>query len=138
MKVGEFDIPDGLKYSAKHQWAKVEGSNIKIGITDFAKKSLKEIVFVEFIAQVGDAIDAGSDEPIATIESTKAVGEIFAPVSGEIVEVNTALEDDPDPNLSDPYVNGWMYLVNPSKKDADMGNLLDAAAYAEVVKKESG
>jgi glycine cleavage system H protein len=137
MKVGDFDIPDGLKYSAKHQWAKVEGGNIKIGITDFAKKSLKEIVFVEFIAQVGDTVDAGSDEPIATIESTKAVGEVFSPVSGEVVEVNTSLEDDPDPNLSDPYGNGWMYSIKPSSKDADLGNLLNAAAYAEVVKKES-
>ena len=137
MKVGEFDIPDDLKYSEKHQWAKVEGDNIKVGITDFAKKQLKEIVFVEFISQVGDTIDAGSDEPIATIESTKAVGEVFAPVSGEVVEVNSVLEDDPDPNLSDAYVKGWMYIIKPSNKDGDLGNLLDATAYAEVVKKES-
>ncbi|TFG05472.1 MAG: glycine cleavage system protein GcvH [Promethearchaeota archaeon] len=136
LKVGEIEIPDDLKYSAKHQWAKVEGANIRIGITDFAKKQLKEIVFVEFISQVGDSIDASSDEPIATIESTKAVGEVFTPVSGEIVEINTSLEDDPDANLSDPYGNGWIFLIKPSSKDTDMGNLLDAAAYAEVVKKE--
>lgn len=137
MKYEDYDVPDDLKYSEKHQWTKIEGDNIRIGITDFAKKLLKEIVFVEFIAQVGDTVDQASDEPIATIESTKAVGEIFAPVSGEIVEINSALEDDPDTNLSDAYGNGWMYLVKPSNKDADLGNLLDAAAYVEVMKKEA-
>ncbi len=137
MKYEDYDVPDDLKYTEKHQWAKVEGDNIRIGITDFAKKQLKEIVFVEFISQVGDAMDAASDEPIATIESTKAVGEVFAPVSGEVVEVNEALEDDPDPNLSDAYGNGWMYVVKASNKDADLGNLLDATAYVEVMKKEA-
>ena len=137
MKVGEYDIPDDLKFSEKHQWAKVEGDNIRVGITDFAKKQLKEIVFVEFIAQVGDTVDQESDEPIATIESTKAVGEVFAPVSGEVLEINGALEDDPDPNLDDAYGNGWMYVVKPSNKDADLGKLLDVAAYAEVIKKEA-
>ena len=137
MKYEDYDVPDDLKYTEKHQWAKVEGDNIRIGITDFAKKQLKEIVFVEFIAQVGDAIDAASDEPIATLESTKAVGEIFAPVSGEVIEVNEALEDDPDPNLSDPYGNGWMYVVKASNKDGDLGNLLNAAAYVEAMKKEA-
>ena len=136
MKIGEYDVPDDLKYSEKHQWAKVDGDNIRVGITDFAKKQLKEIVFVEYIAQVGDAIDQLSDEPIATIESTKAVGEVFAPVSGEVLEINEAMEDDPDPNLDDAYGKGWMYLVKPSNRDADLGNLLDAAGYAEVIKKE--
>lgn len=136
MKIDGYDIPDDLKYSEKHQWAKVDGDNIRVGITDFAKKQLKEIVFVEYIAQVGDAIDQLSDEPIATIESTKAVGEVFAPVSGEVLEINEAMEDDPDPNLDDAYGKGWMYLVKPSNKDADLGNLLDAAGYAEVIKKE--
>ncbi|MDD1777853.1 MAG: glycine cleavage system protein H [Candidatus Helarchaeota archaeon] len=136
MKVGDINILDNLKYTAKHVWAKLDGANVRIGITDFAKKSLKEIVFVEFIAQVGDAITGGSDDPIATIESTKAVGEIFAPVSGEIVEKNSALEDDPEANLSDPYGKGWMYLIKPSNK-AELDKLLVAAKYAEIVKKES-
>ena len=136
MKVGDFEVPDDLKYTDKHQWAKVEGDNIRVGITDFAKQQLKEIVFVEFIAQVGDSVNQGADDPIATIESTKAVGEVFAPVSGEILEMNEALEDDPDPNLTDAYGNGWMYVIKPSNKDGDLGNLLDAAAYAEVIKKE--
>jgi glycine cleavage system H protein len=137
MKVGDYDIPDDLKYSEKHQWAKVEGDNIRVGISDFAKKQLKEVVFVQYNVGVGDSMDAEADEPIAEIESTKAVGEVFAPVSGEIIEVNEALEDDPDPNLSDAYGNGWMFVVKPSNKDADMGKLLDAAGYAEVVKSES-
>ncbi|MHA1358048.1 MAG: glycine cleavage system protein GcvH [Candidatus Helarchaeota archaeon] len=137
MKIGDFDIPDDLKYSEKHQWAKVEGDNIRVGITDFAKKQLKEIVYVGFNVGVGDTVDAAGDEPIAEIESTKAVGEVFAPVSGEVIEINEALEDDPDPNLSDAYGNGWMFVIKPSNKDIDLGNLLDAAAYAEIVKKEA-
>ncbi|MHA1130018.1 MAG: glycine cleavage system protein H [Candidatus Helarchaeota archaeon] len=137
MKIGDFDITDDLKYSEKHQWAKVEGDNIRVGITDFAKKQLKEIVYVGFNVGVGDTVDAAGDEPIAEIESTKAVGEVFAPVSGEVIEINEALEDDPDPNLSDAYGNGWMFVIKPSNKDIDLGNLLDAAAYAEIVKKEA-
>lgn len=136
MKVGDINILDNLKYTAKHVWAKLDGANVRMGISDFAKKSLKEIVFVEFIAQVGDTITGGSDDPIATIESTKAVGEVFAPVSGEIVEKNSALEDDPEANLSDPYEKGWMYLIKPSNK-AELDKLLPAAKYAEIVKKES-
>ena len=136
MKVGDINILDNLKYTAKHVWAKLDGANVRIGISDFAKKSLKEIVFVEFIAQVGDTITGGSDDPIATIESTKAVGEVFAPVSGEVVEKNSALEDDPEANLSDPYGKGWMYLIKPSNK-AELDKLLVAAKYAEIVKKES-
>jgi len=128
-----YDIPEDLKYTEKHVWAKEDGDNIRVGITDFAKKSLKEIVFVEFIVKVGDTVQAGASEPIATIESTKAVGEIFAPVSGEVVEVNSALEDDPEANLSDPYGNGWMYLINPSNKEEDLGNLKSAAEYSEIV-----
>ena len=135
--VGDIKILGDLKYSAKHIWAKAEGANIKMGITDFAKKSLKEIVFVEFISQEGDTVTAGADDPIATIESTKAVGEIFAPVSGEIAQKNSALEDDPEANLSDPYGKGWMYLIKPSNKEADMGKLLSPVQYAEIVKKES-
>jgi len=135
--VGDFKILGDLKYTVKHIWAKVDGANIKMGITDFAKKALKEIVFVEFISQEGDTVTGGSDEPIATIESTKAVGEIFAPVSGEIAQKNSALEDDPEANLSDPYGKGWMYLIKPSNKDADMNKLLTPAQYAEIVKKES-
>ena len=136
MKVGDYEIPDDLKYSAKHQWAKVEGDNIRVGITDFAKKQLGEVVFCQYNAGAGDTVDAGAADPIAEIESTKAVGEVFAPVSGEVIEVNEALEDDPDSNLNDAYGNGWMFVVKPSSKDADMGNLLDAAGYAEVIKKE--
>lgn len=136
MKVGDINILDNLKYTAKHVWAKLDGANVRIGISDFAKKALKEIVFVEFIAQVGDTITGGSDDPIATIESTKAVGEVFAPVSGEVVEKNSALEDDPEANLSDPYGKGWMYLIKPSNK-AELDKLLVAAKYAEIVKKES-
>ncbi len=125
-----------MKYTEKHVWAKEDGANIRIGITDFAKKSLKEIVFVGLNVNVGDTVEVGSDAPIAEIESTKAVGEIFAPVAGEVVEVNEALQDDPEANLSDSYGKGWIFLIKPSNKAADMAKLLNAAKYTEVVKKE--
>lgn len=121
--------PEDLKYHPEHDWARVEGDTATFGITWFAQDALGEIVFFEPPA-VGTAVT--KDAPYAEVESVKAVSEVIAPLSGEIVEANTALADSPETINDDPYGAGWMVKVklsNPSEADA----LMDAAAYKRHV-----
>ncbi|MHA1269592.1 MAG: glycine cleavage system H protein [Candidatus Helarchaeota archaeon] len=143
VKIGdkEYNLPDDLKYTKAHQWARVEGDNVIIGITDYAQKTLKEIIFVEFLQDVGDTTDAvqfdgdtPTTEPFGTVESTKGVSEVFSVVNGEIIETNEALADDPEPINGDCYGDGWMVKVKPSNLDADLANALDAQGYADFIK----
>ena len=141
VKIGdnEYNVPDDLKYNKAHQWAKVEGDNVIVGITDFAQKTLKEIIFVEFLQDVGDTTEAGigkkpPTDPFGTVESTKGVSEVFSVVNGEIVEKNEALEDDPEAINGDCYGEGWMIKVSPTDKDSDLGNALDAKGYSDFIK----
>lgn len=122
--------PENLKYTKDHEWVLVEGNNkARVGITFFAQKELGDVVFVD-LPEVGAAASAGND--FAVVESVKAVSDIYAPVSGQIVEVNQALADSPELINSDPYGEGWIAVIafdDPSQLDA----LLDAAAYREHV-----
>lgn len=133
VKVGDVQIPDGLLYNETHQWAKIENGKVRVGITDFAQKQLKEIVYVE-LPEVGDEVSQGDE--FGTIESVKAVSELYAPVSGTIVEVNEALEDSPEMINSDPYGEGWMIVIEASNLEEEKENLLSADDYAEIVEKE--
>ena len=117
--------PDDLRYNAEHDWARVEGDEATLGITWFAQDSLGEIVFFD-PPEVGSTVT--KDEPYAEVESVKAVSDVYAPLSGEIVEVNTALGDKPEAINDDPYGEGWLVKVrlsDPSETD----QLMDAAAY---------
>ena len=128
-----YDTPDDLKYGKSHVWAKVEGDEITIGVTDYGQKMMKEIVLVDFINGEGDAVTGtpGEDgEPFASLESTKAVAEIFSPATGTVSATNSALEDDPTLVNSDCYGNGWFTKVKGSLADG----LLDANAYVEFAK----
>ncbi|MHA1144817.1 MAG: glycine cleavage system protein H [Candidatus Helarchaeota archaeon] len=132
-----YDVPDNLKYNKSHQW--VDPSNMKVGITDYAQKALKELVLVDFMLGTGDSVEAAADaepsvEPFASVESTKAVSDIYSPVAGTIKETNSAVEDDPTLINSSPTGDGWLIVVEPSNKDGDLGNLLDANAYADFIK----
>ena len=120
------DYPDDLKYHAEHDWARVEGDSAVLGITWYAQDSLGEIVFFE-PPQVGTQIR--KDEPYAEVESVKAVSDVIAPLSGEIVEVNTALADKPEAINEDPYGDGWLVRVRLSD-EGEKDGLLDAAAYS--------
>ena len=123
------NIPENLRYSKDHEWVSVEGDVATIGITDYAQHSLGDIVFIEFPA-VGDAFSA--HEAFGSVESVKAVSEIFLPVAGEIVEVNDGLNDTPEVVNNDPYKGGWMVKVkmnNPGEADA----MLSAAEYEEYL-----
>jgi len=121
--------PSNLKYTKDHEWIKVDGSEATVGITDFAQKQLGDIVFVELPA-IGRQLKAG--EVFGTVESVKAVSELFAPVSGEVTAVNGDLGTHPESVNAKPH-DAWMIKVKPSNP-AEVGSLLDAAAYSDLVK----
>ncbi|MCF2135663.1 MAG: glycine cleavage system protein GcvH [Candidatus Thorarchaeota archaeon] len=123
-------VVDGLYYSKDHEWAKVEGDIVTIGITDHAQHSLHEITYVE-LSEVGSVIKAG--EECGLVESMKASSDILSPLSGEIVEVNSELEDAPEVVNEDPYGKGWLFKLRPSNLDAELKDLMDSKAYAELI-----
>lgn len=122
-------LPKDLLYSKDHEWVRREGSDIRIGITDFAQDELGDIVFVE-LPEVGETIEA--NEPFGSVESVKTVSELYAPISGTIVEVNEALEDNPEYVNESPYEQAWMIVVEPSD-DAELDDLLSADQYSDHV-----
>ena len=126
-------IPDDLKYIEQHQWAKLEGDKVRIGITDYAQAELKEIVLVDFLVGVGDTVTKQGD-PFGSIESTKAVSDVFSPISGEIVEVNSAVEEEPELLNQDPYGKGWLIIVKPSDK-SELDSIWTAAQYKDFISK---
>jgi glycine cleavage system H protein len=122
-------IPEDLYYSEEHEWVRIDDGIATIGITDYAQDQLGDIVYVDLPA-VGDVIDAGS--AIGELESTKSVSDIFAPIAGEIVARNDALEGSPEVVNSDPYGEGWLLKVRPSDEDPTEA-LLSSEAYASIV-----
>ena len=126
------NIPEDLKYTKEHEWVRKDGDALVIGITDHAQEQLGDIVFVE-LPEPGTTIT--KDETFGTVESVKAVSDLFAPVSGEIVEGNDALADKPEVVNSDPYGEAWMVKVKPADP-ADFDGLLSAADYKAVVESE--
>jgi glycine cleavage system H protein len=125
--------PDDRLYTKSHEWVRVEGATGTIGITDHAQHELGEVVFVD-LPDVGELFDAGQE--FGTIESVKAVSEIFLPIAGEVVEINKALADEPGAVNEDPYGDGWLIKVKVSS-DGDRAGLLSAAAYEKFVEEES-
>jgi len=124
--------PSDLLYNRDHDWARVDGSVATVGITSFAQKQLGEIVFVE-LPNVGDRPSA--EDAVATVESVKAVSEVFAPLSGEVIEINEAIADAPELVNEDPYGEGWMFKLKLSSKD-ELEQLLDSEAYARLLAAE--
>lgn len=122
-------IPEQLKYTREHEWLKVEDSVAVVGITDYAQGELGDIVFIELPGE-GDQLE--HMQAFGTIEAVKAVSDIYSPLSGKVVAVNTALEDDPMAINRDPYGDGWMIKIDIGNP-AELDELLDAAAYKELV-----
>lgn len=122
------DIPDDLRYSEEHEWVRVEGNRVRIGITDYAQDALGDIVFID-LPEVGNEVEVGG--PLGEVESTKSVSEIYAPLSGTVAAVNDALTDAPETINQDPYGEGWICEIELDA-GADPGGLLDAATYAEL------
>lgn len=119
------NIPENLRYNPSHEWVRLDGEIATIGITDHAQEELTDVVFVELPA-VGRAVDAG--DPTAVVESVKAASDIYAPVGGEVVEVNPAVENDPSLVNTDPYGDGWIFKIRVKDTSA-VDSMMDAAAY---------
>ena len=124
-------ILDDLKYAHSHEWIKAEGDSVVVGISHYAQDQLGEVDYVE-LPEVGPAVATGDE--LATLESVKAVSEFLAPVAGEVTEVNTRLEDEPNLVNDDPYGDGWLVKLSGS---AEGEELLDAAGYKEFLEQES-
>ncbi|MCH9008051.1 glycine cleavage system protein GcvH [candidate division KSB1 bacterium] len=123
------DIPEEFGYTAEHEWVAVEDGMARIGITDYAQSELGDIVFVE-LPEVGD--ETTQMEPFGTIEAVKAVSDLFAPVSGKVVEVNTLLEDQPELINTDPYGEGWILKIK-LKDESEAQKLLSAEEYRKEI-----
>jgi glycine cleavage system H protein len=123
------DIPEGLKYSKEHEWVLVESDVAIIGITEYAQDELGDIVYVE-LPQVGEKIS--KDDPFGSVESVKAVSDIFAPISGSVLEVNDTLPDSPETINEDPYGDGWMIKVQMTDKD-ELKDLMSSEDYTEYI-----
>jgi glycine cleavage system H protein len=123
------NVPDDLRYTSDHEWAKLDGGKVRIGITDYAQDALGDVVFVD-LPEVGTAAAAGAS--ISEVESTKSVSDIYAPLSGTIVEVNGDLSDAPERLNEDPYGEGWICTIELSDP-AEVDALLDAAGYRALV-----
>lgn len=111
VKVKDVEVPEGLHYTKEYEWVKMEGNKARIGITDYAQKQLREIVYVELPSE-GEAIT--QNEPYGTVESVKAVSDLIAPISGTIEKVNTEVQSSPETLNEDPYEKGWLLVVVPS------------------------
>ena len=129
-ELSELNFPDDVRYAESHEWARSEGDRIKAGISDYAQDQLGDIVFVE-LPEKGETF--GKGQAFGTVESVKAVSELYMPVGGEVMAVNAALEESPEKVNNAPYSDGWMIEIkpqNPSELDA----LLTTAAYLETLK----
>jgi glycine cleavage system H protein len=128
VKVDGYDVPEGLYYTKDFEWAKIEGDKVRIGITDYAQKQLREIVYAE-LPSSGATIK--QNEPYGTVESVKAVSDLVAPISGTVLEVNTEVQSKPEILNEDPYGKGWLLLVKPSNLQAELANIMDFSKAVE-------
>jgi glycine cleavage system H protein len=128
--VSQLKFPDDVRYVESHEWVKEEGGRARIGITDYAQDQLGDIVFVELPA-VGKTFATGA--PFGSVESVKAVSELYMPIGGKVVEINAVLENSPELVNSSPYDQGWMIVVEPSSPD-ELKALLSAPSYREKLK----
>lgn len=123
------NFPEELKYTKDHEWVKIDGDTVTIGITDFAQKELGDIVYVE-VDTLDETLD--QEEVFGTVEAVKTVSDLFLPVAGEIIEFNESLEDEPENVNTDPYGAGWMVKVKVSDM-SQLDDLLSVAAYKELI-----
>jgi glycine cleavage system H protein len=126
-KVNGYEVPEGLYYTKEFEWIKIEGEKVRCGITDYAQKQLREIVFVELPAE-GEQIKA--NQPYGTVESVKSVSDLIAPITGKIEKVNAEVSSNPALLNEDPFEKGWLLIVTPANK-AEIKNLMDHAKAVE-------
>ena len=128
-----YKTPANLLYASSHEWVTTDGDEVTVGITDYAQHALGDVVFVE-LPDVGRTLEQG--DTFGAVESVKAASDLYAPVSGEVLEVNEALVDAPETVNSDPYTAGWMIKLRPRDFENERASLMDAAAYEQHVANE--
>lgn len=122
VKVDGFEVPEGLYYTTDFGWVKIEGDTVRVGITDYAQKQLREIVYAE-LPSSGTTVK--QNEPYGTVESVKAVSDLIAPISGTVVEANAEVQSKPELINEDPYGKGWLLIIKPSNLQAELANIMD-------------
>jgi glycine cleavage system H protein len=122
VKVNDTEVKEGLYYTKEFEWIKIEGDKVRVGITDYAQKQLREIVYAE-LPSTGTSITQNT--PYGTVESVKAVSDLVAPISGEILEVNTEVQSKPELLNEDPYGKAWLLVVKPANLQAELATLMD-------------
>ena len=136
VKVGDYEVREGLYYVKEHFWAKIEGPTVRTGATDYGQKALREVVFVE-LPSMNSKVEQG--QPYGTIESVKAVVDLISPFSGTVKNVNETLRDNPEAINKDPYGEGWLAVIEPTDMQTELKRLMDFNAavvfYEELVKK---
>lgn len=125
------DFPDDLRYATDHEWARSEGERVRVGITDYAQDALGDVVFVD-LPEIGTEVEKGA--VFGEVESTKSVSELYAPVSGTVVEVNGDLSDTPERLNDDPYGEGWIIMIEPANT-SELEDLLDADGYRDLIER---
>ncbi len=128
-------VPDGLYYTKEHEWVRVEGDKCRVGVTDYAQNSLHEIVYVE-LPKVG--VKVAQMQSLGTVESVKAVADVYSPIAGEVLEVNNTLSDAPELVNKTPYSDGWITLIRPADMKKDLGTLMSPQAYKDLLKTVAG
>jgi glycine cleavage system H protein len=122
VKVNDCEVSEGLYYTKDFEWVKVEGDKVRVGITDYAQKQLREIVYAELPSQ---GTTTKQNEPYGTVESVKAVSDLVAPISGTIEEVNAEVQSKPELLNEDPFGKGWLLILKPSNLQAELGNIMN-------------
>jgi glycine cleavage system H protein len=128
VKVDGTEVKEGLYYTKEFEWLKVEGDKVRVGITDYAQKQLREIVYAELPSQ---GATTKQNEPYGTVESVKAVSDLIAPISGTIEQVNQEVQSKPESLNEDPYGKAWLLVIKPSNLQAELANLMDFSKAAE-------
>ena len=129
--VDEYEIRIGLLYTEEHEWIKVEDGKARVGVTDYAQKSLHEIVYVELPEE---GMEVKQMKPMGTVESIKAVSEVYSPVSGRVIKINERLRDSPELVNESPYGEGWIAMIEPSNLDEELKRLLTPEQYADLLR----
>ena len=130
--VDEYEVRIGLLYTEEHEWVKVEDGKARVGVTDYAQKSLHEIVYVELPEE---GMEVKQMKPMGTVESIKAVSEVYSPVSGRVIKINERLRDSPELVNKSPYDEGWIAVIEPSNLDEELKRLLTPEQYADLLRK---
>ncbi len=134
VKVDGYEVPEGLYYPKDFEWIKIEGDKVRMGLTDYAQKSLREIVYAELPSA---GAEVKQNEPYGTVESVKAVSDLIAAISGTIEEVNDEAQSKPELLNEDPYGKGWLLVVKPANLQAELANLMDFAKAVEWHKNQA-